>query len=492
MKVKKFLDKIHLPVWLLILLSFVLILRIPSLFEPYYYGDEMISLAVGEAIKKGVILYKGIHDNKPPLLYLISAFAGNLFWLKAILAFWNIGSIILFWRLAETLFPKKEKLHKIATSAFAILTTIPLLEGNTVNGEILMIGPSIAAFLLLFSAKHTFRNLFWAGILFSIAILIKVPAIFEVPVLIIFWLIQSDLKKGNLKDIFLKILYLLAGLLLPILLTLLYFWLKGALQDYLKAAFLQNIGYLSTFRPGDVQKAFLLRNLPLIIRGVIVAGGIILLVILRKRLSSQFIFATTWLLFALFAATLSERPYPHYLIQAVPAISFLLAILFSEKTLEQTLVILPLTLAFFVPIYYKFYYYSTSSYYLRFFKFAIHLIDKNKYFAEFEKTVNRNYEIANFLVKSSRPDERIFVNGDTPAIYALTRRLPAGKYLADYHISDFSSRETEAKILQEQKPSFIILLPEARPFAQVFPVLRNSYILISNIDGAEIWKSIKK
>ncbi len=38
---KNFFDKLHTPRWLFVLLLIVLVLRIPSFFEPYSYGDEM-------------------------------------------------------------------------------------------------------------------------------------------------------------------------------------------------------------------------------------------------------------------------------------------------------------------------------------------------------------------------------------------------------------------------------------------------------------------
>ena len=56
-------------------------------FEPYYYGDEMIYLALGQGLRQGIPLYLGLHDNKPPLLYLTAAISGNLFLFKVILAF---------------------------------------------------------------------------------------------------------------------------------------------------------------------------------------------------------------------------------------------------------------------------------------------------------------------------------------------------------------------------------------------------------------------
>lgn len=118
----------------------VLILRIPTFFEPYSYGDEMIYLTLGEAIRQRIPLYSGIHDNKPPFLYITAALAGNLFWFKAFSAIWQVVTIFLFWKLTKLLFPRSSLLRKTATFIFTVFTTLPLYEGNIANAEKLHVG----------------------------------------------------------------------------------------------------------------------------------------------------------------------------------------------------------------------------------------------------------------------------------------------------------------------------------------------------------------
>lgn len=486
---KKFLDKIHCPAWVVLILALVIILRIPSFFEPYYYGDEMIYLTLGEGIKKGLVLYSQIHDNKPPMIYLFAALAGNLFWFKALLAFWNVVTVIFFWHLSQALFPGKEKLHKAAVTIFALLTTLPLLEGNIVNSELFMIGTTIVGFLILLSQKLNFRNIFFAGVLFGVSTLFKVPAAFDIPAIVFYWLLQTNFEKGDLKIIVKRVLFLAIGFAIPLLLTFIYFALRGALPNYFVAAFMQNVGYLSSWRAAEVQKPFFIKNLPLIIRGVIMLLGLGSLYIYRKKLGRSFLFIVAWLLFGLFAVTLSERPYPHYLIQVVPEIALLLAVLFSQKSLEQSLAILPLTLAFLVPVYYKYWYYPTSTYYQRFISFVGHKTTKVQYLNGFGSKVSQNYEVADFIINSTKKDDKIFVWGeDAPIIYALTRHLPPTKYVATYHINDYSNQDREAKVLINDKPVFIVLLPNSSPFPQITSLLKKNYLLISNFGEVEVWK----
>lgn len=488
-KAHKISNKLHLPSlpnWLCGLLALVLILRIPSFFEPYNYGDEMVYLTLGQGVRQGIPLYAGLHDNKPPLLYLTAAVAGNLFWFKVILAFWNLATIVLFYKLGKLLF-KQDKTQKLATFIFAILTTIPLMEGNIANAELFMIGPSILAVLLLLGKNLTSKKIFYAGALFGIATLFKVPALFDAPVIVFYWLI-TDLKnwKGTLRSSFI----LFAGFLAPILLTFVWYYLKGILPDYIKAAFLQNMGYLSSFRPGDVQKSFIVRNAPLLTRALIVLLGTGVVFLYRKKLSNRFILFCVWTLFALFAITLSERPYPHYFIQALAPVSFLFAIFFSEKSVEQSLSVIPLAVAFFVPVYYKFWFYPTASYYTRFVNFATGRISKEAYFTTFSRTTNRNYQIAQFLTISATRSDRVFMwDPDSPVVYALARRFPPVKWIVPYHVHDFSSQAEVARQLTGNPPKFIILT-SGNPFPELIPLIRQKYLLIQQIENANIFTRI--
>ena len=495
-KEPKWLQKIHVPPWLVLVLAITFLIRIPSFFEPYSYGDEMIYLNLGEAIKRGMVLYRDIHDNKPPLLYFTAALAGNVFWFRAILAAWMAATTVLFWKLSRTLFPNlpaqagNDQIVGVAVSVFAILTTIPLLEGQTSNAELFMIGPIIASFYILLSKKLTPLNLVIAGFFVSISTLYKVPAFFDTGAIVFLWFIALKLKKREIVNFGKHSALLLAGFLTPILLTIIWYYLRGAFGQYLVAAFLQNVGYLSSFRPEDKVDPFLVRNAPLLIRGAIVLVSLGVLYIFRKKLSKQFIFASAWLLFALFAATLSERPYPHYMIQVVPAASLLIGLLVAAQSLEQSLSILPLFLILVAAVRFQFWYYPTVSYYQRFISFISGQTSKAQYFDAFDGNVNRNYEIAKYLVASSKKNDPVFVWGDSPAVYALSHRLPPIKYVATYHINDFSSPEEVVSGLRAEPPEFVVILPNSPDFPLLHMFLDDGYFRIEKINGAQIWKHI--
>ncbi len=483
--IKKFLIFCHIPNWLFFVLVATLLLRIPSFFEPYYYGDEMIYLTLGQGIKSGLTLYKDIHDNKPPLLYYTAAIAGSVFWFRAILTIWMLITTTIFWKLVIKLFPKNTLLQITSAISFAILTTLPLLEGQISNAELFMIGPTIIAFYLLIDKKFTTTKLFLSGVLFSISTLYKVPGAFDLGAIIFFWIFY---KKLNLK----KSILILLGYLTPILLTIIWFASKNSLNEYIKAAFLQNIGYLSSWRPSDVEKPFLLRNLPLIIRSILLILGICILYIKKTKISKEFVLTALWLLFSLFAVTLSERPYPHYLIQSVAPVSIFIGMLVARKNKEQVLSIIPLTLAIFVPVYYGFWLYPSFPYYQRFIKFATKSITKEEYFNLFGQNTLKNYKIAEYVLTSTNKNDKIFVWGDTSVIYALTKRLPPIKYTTDYHIKDFYSINATIAEIKKTNPKIIIIMTEnseilTSEFKQFLDI---NYVKVIQIEEAIIYKSL--
>ncbi len=493
----KLISVIDTPIWLEFFFLFLIIVRIPSFFEPYYYGDEMIYLAIGEGMRQGIPLYLSLHDNKPPLLYLTAAISGNLFIFKAILAFWNLLTVYGFWKLAKHLFPKNKTLQNISTILFGLLTTLPLFEGNTVNAELFMITPIIFAFLLLLSKKNTVKNLIISGVLFSVGALYKIPAAFDIFAIIAYWIICLNWTKDTfVKEIinFIKKTFFLSlGFIIPIALTFIWFYFSGSFKEYLTAAFLQNFGYVSSWRPSTQSLSFVEKNGPLLIRFAIMIFGFLVLFLSRKKASKEFVFITAWLLSTLFAVTLSERPYPHYFVQSLAPISLLVGMLISLKNVEQSLTIIPLTIAFFVPFYYKFWYYPTFTYYQRFINFSIGNINREEYFNSFSNSVYTNYKVADFISKSTSEEDKVFVwSNDSAAIYALSRKLPPTKYVADYHFIDFSNKEETMKILKQNMPKFIVTSKNSFAFPELYQFINQKYYIIQDIGTTQIWLSLKK
>lgn len=470
---------------LTLLVFFTILLRIPTLFEPYWYGDEGIYLTVGQGIRQGLLLYRDIFDHKPPAIYLVAALAESLFWFKFILLVWHSVTIVLFWKLAED-FLKKEKLVILASSLFALLTTLPFLEGNIANSELFILGPSMGAFLLLSNRqKVNLKRAFAAGLLFSLSILFKVPAVFDLFVIIGFYIFSIH-SFSSAKKVFQFVLILLAGVTIPTVLSLVYFALQGALSAYVTTAWFDNFTYIARWG-GQAGAGISLAGLPA--RATAAALVLGLLFLFRKHFTPAAQFVSIWLTLSLFAALISARPYSHYLIQTVPPLCLALTILALGKWKERFLP-LPFLLFFFsAAVYYQFSYYPTLSYYKNFVQFVLHQKSKDDYFNSFDRRMPRVYQLASALKNRTENLDRVFIWGTAPEVYALSRRLPPGRYVTSFHITDFGGEEETMQALNKNKPVYIVVLPEeTRNLANLPAFLQANYLYIESIEGAQFWK----
>src|SRR3990167_94421 len=117
MKLIKRLEK-SASFWFFLTISVVFFfLRWPSLYEPYWYGDEGIYQAVGMLINSGAPLYSGAWDNKPPLLYVLYAvFASDQFLIRIVSLFFGLASVWMFYLTAKKLFAKSTISVLVSTS----------------------------------------------------------------------------------------------------------------------------------------------------------------------------------------------------------------------------------------------------------------------------------------------------------------------------------------------------------------------------------------
>lgn len=491
-----------LIVLILILLS-VAVLHLPSLFEPYWYGDEGIYLTLGMAVRKGLVLYRDIHDNKPPLLYWTAALAGTQFWLKFILMVWHLLTIAVFYRLAKIWSEKSNWIPVIAAGLLAVLTMLP--EGNIANGEIFMILPVIGGMLTLTRIENL-RNhnsdlkphlFLLTGFLFSLGFLFKVPAAFDFAAAAVFYVFFLS---AGIKDTFFRIFnkniwLMIIGFLGPILLSLIYYATRGGFEPYLRSALLQNVGYLSSWKTADHTASN-----PFVVSGLMARGGFLLIGIaglwmasLRFKLSAKTSFASLWFLFALFGALLSERPYPHYLIQpAVPA-ALLLSVLFVDKTKIAKIVVgLQMAIAVAAYLFVGFWSYSISPYYQNFISWTTGNKTQAEYFGYFGEQVNRSYKIAEYIRRTTSPEDRIFIWGDDPYIYPLSQRLPAGRYTVAYHVVDFNAYDETALAIKLKMPKVIVWLDYGRQFPQLSAIISSDYARAEDIDGASVFRLIRR
>jgi len=477
----------------IILLLIVVLLRLPSLFEPYWYGDETIYLAIGQAIRHGQVLYQGITDypNKPPLIYLLAAVTQTVFNFRLLLLFWTLATTIVFYEFSQLL--TKNRLISIAASlVFIFFTSTPIIEGNIANAEIFFILPTLLSAGLLYLASHkpkTSRYLFFlSGCLLGISFLFKIHVLLDIAALGWYFFILSRLKTISIKSLRLLIIspdlwLFIAGLAAPVIIAIAWLSLSGVSP----LSLLQNATGSSSYVGVWTQKDWLLMTLgmgDLRARFVLVALIMAVVFFFRRRFHPQLLLFTTWTLLALFAALLSARPYPHYLIQLVPPAILGLAVFASTSKAVLSKISFGLVIALIFAAYLRFGFHtwSVSSYYTNFYQYITGHINRDEFYARFDNRMPRNYQLATYLRTVTNPPDHIYIWGTEADVYILSHRLQEGNLVVSFHVADLNDYHHTAEIIkQNHTPIIVVMETEPRDFPELEGLLASDYLLLTKI-----------
>ncbi len=475
----------------LLLLGFSL-LRLPSLFEPNWYGDEGIYQVLGHAIREGRTLYSGIWDNKPPLLYLTYALVNaNQFWIRFLSYVAGLLAVYVFYLLSKRLFTNTLSSY-LSTGMFAMLFATPTTEANIANAENFMLVFLLAAGLLVFSkTTNTLqyknqRNLLVAGILVAIAFLYKIVAIFDFASFFLFLLFLSlpkriSLQKDKVVNKIRPALVFAIGFLLPILFTAAYFLFVGAFLPFLSATFTNNVSYVG------YKNYFLIPQGLLITKLLILGGFVFFLFRNRHSLPKTTLFILLWFAFSLFNTFFSQRPYTHYVLVVITSLSYLFGLIVTEKKYRRFTLALLVIGGFAILITFgKVNPIRVFGYYGNFLSYISGQKSTVSYQSFFDNDVPRDYEIAQFLSSHLRKNKEkiIFIWGNTAQIYTLSGTLPPGRFTVAYHISSTQAQIETQQAIDQKKPQFIVLLPDS-PTPQIS---LSAYAYKATIGNAAIYE----
>lgn len=477
--------------WFLLVTSFVFFLsRLPSFFEPYWYGDEGVYEVLGFGMRHGRLLYQGIWDNKPPLLYLIYAlFDGNQPYVKFFSFVVGLLAVYAFFALSKLLFQNKKAVY-ITTAIFALLLGLPFLEGNIANAENFMVLPSVSAMYLVIQTiqqkKYSLLIFLLSGLLVGVSFLIKVVAVFDfATAFLIIGFAQFAFQTNVIKKLFVQLFIFSVAFFLPLVATVGFFAYKGQLKTFIDSAFLSNVGYVNyanqlllPFTHIVIPQGFLLIKLVFLLLLV----GVIF--IRRQHLSLTQMFLFLWVPFCLFSAFFSQRPFTHYVLVLIAAVSLFVGMVFVEKLkvmYAACLIVIVLLLATNFGFYTK-----TSGYYTNFVKFVSGQESVTAYQSFFDKGVPRDYHVAEFI-RQNTAGQSIFLWTNSAQIYYLIQRLPLGRYTVAYHmtLTPTTLSETNA-VLEKVSPRFVVILPNA----PTFPFPMTDYKLRAAIDGGLIYEKL--
>lgn len=466
----------HVEDFTLIIIVFVFfVLRIPSLIEPEWYGDEGIYQVIGLALHKGGLLYRDIWDNKPPVLYIYYALVnGDLFLIKFLSLTFGAAAVITFFYLARQLFLRKPLSVYLSTAVFAILFGMPVLEGNIANAENFMLFPILFSLLLITKLKSRSSPLLpiCSGLLLSLAFLTKIVAIFDLcAFMVILFSLRFytksfvDIRKHFLQSpryvisVMRQEVLLLTAFFIPIILTGFYFLAMGSMGDFIRATFSQNVGYVGWKNYLQINLGIIQVAIPqgvLIFKIIVLAVVVLGLVTYRRRFGVSSLVIYIWLSFSVFNAFFSGRPYTHYILVMLPVMCLLLGLAVAQK--RKGMVHAAVFLVLVLLVYLNFdYYKKITPYYKNYVDFVMGEKSVKNYQKFFDADTPKNYDLAQFIRENTTDTDNVMLVSNSSTVYYMADKLPPGRYIVAYHIEFYKNAIDETKkALDIKNPKYII------------------------------------
>ena len=478
-------------IFLFIILLVIFVMRFPSLFEPFWYGDEGIFAAVARNLNLGGVLYDTAWDNKPPMIYLtyqaiFNVFGVSMFWLRLVTIIAVLTTAAIIYEIAQVTIGVKRAL--VATFTFGLLTSLRLIEGNLALTEIYMILPIALAMMIAIKRKFDYLSLFVAGFLFAVGSLYKQVGALEAAALGIFLFLESRtffdfVKKGFILTI---------GFLIPYTVAVLYFAPKNLLNDYIFAAYTYYQIYLN-----ESPQYQIFINISKILPIVAAVGyGIWQKYKLKKVGVTHLLFL--WAAFSLLGSYFSGRTYGHYLVQAVPAVSLLIASISLPVKLNKARIVF--AVAFFVPLLILtrllFSDFLTGGpinqirYWQNFIAFAYSDKGLSDYNDFFDRNVNTIMALADSIEKSGSRGKTIYIWGDFPWLYAVVDAWNPSRYVTSFHVFGVPDGPKEVTSDLNANLPELIIKPEHSIgyFKELEMLVATRYTLIAKVETAEVFR----
>jgi hypothetical protein len=464
-------SKLKIHYLLFIILILFVVLRLPSLFEPYWYTDEGIYGSVAYGMSQGKYLYSGVYDHKPQLIFYIYLLAGNvdkIFWVKVFNLIAGMISVLGIYLFLKQYF--KSSITNFTTVIFTILLATPLLEGNIANAENFFM--PFVLFGLFFGLKNKSKYYLLAGLLFGIAFLIKFHPLFDFIALI--WIIlvinyanSNKITVKLIKATFSKLILLILGFVIPFILISMYEIYLGNFRYFVEAAYLYSFNYA-----GEVPRTeniFILFITSLKFKFAFATLMIFLttyLFIIKKISKALFTILIVFII-ELFAALLSGRVYLHYLLQPLMSFTLLLGYIISRyietKTLKNKILYI-FSLLFVTVIILLYFGLGYSGGNLNFgiidkaikyyYEFIINPIDDYRYNVVFGKRQQRLDILNSGLQKYNQ--ENVYLHTNLSWAYYYTKTTPPVKYIVAFHTRNVGKNNFIAE-LRQANPSLIVL-----------------------------------
>ncbi len=436
---------------LVLILVLQIALRMPFLEEPLE-RDEGAYAYIAQRMLVGEVPYRDYYDHKPPAIYFIyaavfKAFGESQAGLRYFTLFFSLIITLSVFGVGYLVWGRIGGL--LSAFLYALFSGGPYVMGTSSNTEIFMILPVILALYCFLRAEDE-GWFFWCGLLSGLAMMIKQVALLNFLVLFAFIVLKPGVRlefRSRAK----KLLWLMGGVVVFPSLFLFYFWMRGALLDFVNGVIIENLVYVGTrdWIWSHLFRVIILENSVL----WVLAFFSIVYIFFKDRQSKHLLLAV-WTLASVCAVFIGKSFYGHYFTHVIPGLCLLSAYAVLKYTEKPRNILLGFAIA------------ATLLYLL----FNILLSQVQFYVLSPDEISARKYctsnfvearEIGRILKQEVAPQDTIYVWGAEPEVYFYVRARSASRFIYYYPlvIESPGVLERRGELMRELKanpPRFII------------------------------------
>ena len=456
-------DTVLSKYWPLILLfsgmAFVILVRLRLAGLPLE-RDEGEYAYMGQCLLDGIFPYVEAYNMKLPGVYYLYALMMAIFGqtpagIHTGLLLFNLGTMYLLFLTGKRL--ADEKTGTVAAVTYGFLTIVPWTYGFAAHATHFIAFFGTAGFFALLKSedRHRVQWIIAAGLLFGLAFLMKQQAVFLMIFGGLLLLVRTYRSSGIVPSLLRSVLPYSLAAVFPYLVVVLTALMTGSFDKFWH----WTVGYASQYTGiNDLGKGLKMLGDTLVaitygawffwLAGI--AGAFVLYFSTLKKENRWAL--SLFCLFSFLCLVPGLYFRNHYFIAFFPALSLLCAVflrhIFTGKTYLQGLVLLAFAAGTIVT-YRSFYFTDMMA------DICTRVYGKNPF--------QESQQVAEFIRKNTREDERIAVLGSEPEIYFYSRRKAATGYLYTYPLMETqpyhkAMQEEFISEIEQNKPKYLVLI----------------------------------
>jgi len=448
--------------WVLVAGIFVLILlgffalRWPFRNVPFERDEGMYAYAA-DRMAHGDLLYRDVFVSKLPGVYVsywlsFKAFGRSIAAPRHLATLFTFGSILsVFLLLRQT----HNAFLGLAGAALLAVSMFGTMFGSfTANTEIFMILPASLSVLFLWRGvkRNSWTDFLIAGVLSGLAMIVKQVAFTSLAFALLVALVSA--WHGGARRCLSHLGSVILGAAMPVVICFAWFWMAGSLRQLVDSSILFNWHYFTM--PWNMREERLLRGFANAIEDapllwLLGAWGLLRCFLLRKK--RDWLLAG-WLLFSILGICGAGTLYPHYFVQAVPALAAVAAVglyIVPARRSGFLITVAGVTVCVVFAVVMQWPYLTRYT------------LEEVSWKCFPGQPFGFASKIGAYLKEHTSPDDKLFIFGSEPQIYFHAQRRCAVRYSLVYPLTDRSPdallRQQEVvQALRQNPPRYLLIV----------------------------------